>query len=116
MTYFLFGTLWSVLFWVVYFTLGLLATIRILKSIPESTLPVYNYITQNGRKYDKDDIAPYIVVSVLISLFWPVIIVVLFIGKLFSKLIWPSICKAMVTLDKAAPTVTFEKKEEKKDV
>ena len=109
MTYFLFGTLWSVLFWVGYFTLSLFVTIRILKIMPQKDMPAYNYITQNGEPYNKGDVSPYIVLTTLLLLLWPIVLSMLLIAKLFTRVIWPSLRKAMIYLDQSAPTITFEK-------
>ena len=49
MMYFLFGTLWSVLFWVVYFVLSLLVTAILLK-IPHDK-NAFNYITKKSECY-----------------------------------------------------------------
>ena len=115
MTYFLFGTLWSVLFWAVYTALSLFITIRLIKMLPRDSFPTYGYITKGGESYSTDEAAQSIIMTGLVLLLWPVIISVLFIYHLFSKLLWPSICKVMVKMDREAPTITFnEQKEDKK--
>ena len=115
--YFLFGTLWSVLFWVVYFVLSLLVTAILLK-IPHDK-NAFNYITKKSefykeecqvdRPYMKEETDLYIFQTVVYLLLWPIILPIFLAYFTIWKSIWPSIRKAVTAMSDLIPSVEFKK-------
>ena len=112
MIHFLFGTLWSVLFWIAYFGLSILATTLILKELNKEA---FNYITKNGEPWStrKVDIESYIGSTILFLIFWQVVAVFLFVRYSLGKILWPAICKLIAITSTSIPTIEFEKQNEK---
>jgi len=124
---FMFGVLGSVMFWVVYFVLSIVAGSLSIKHFAPNTFKFIttgdnsNLRTKKGRKCWKPDMT---MLAVIHMLFWPVIIIgmILFfiIKVVFAQMAWPLIRKSIVAVTDAVPEVeiTFnkDKKEEAEDV
>ena len=119
MTCFLFGTLWSVLFWAVYITLSFFATAITLKITSPKTfsyvtgieLPKNNEGVMDSAVFgDKIDCVSYVIT---LFVFWPLMLTLIAIYYVIVKLMVPTFIKLLTGAAKLIPTVTFEKQKKK---
>lgn len=112
MIHFLFGTLWSVLFWVLYFGIGIVTTNIVIKMCEEE---MYNYVSKNGKYYDEDDVPAHVAQIIFITILWPVVLAVIIIRYGITDLFWPALCKVITKVGDFVPKIEFSKKAENKD-
>lgn len=119
MTCFLFGTLWSVLFWAVYITLSFFATAILLKITSPKTfscatgikLPKNSEGIMDGVVFgDKIDCVFY---TIILFIFWPLILTLIAIYYSIAKLVVPTFVKLLTAAAGLIPTVTFNEQKKK---
>ena len=109
---FLFAVLGSVGFWAVYFILSIFVATITLKIMAKRT---FSFIT-GGVKHRSYEHTEYYFMVLIHFVLWPLILAVMLVYLALSKAAWPSLCKAIVSIDKMVPTVEFKKgKKEEKD-
>ena len=109
MIHFLFGTLWSVLFWVAYFGLGIFAVTIILKIIAKET---FAYLTKSSEAYYGNGTFDYTLIVITNLLFWPVFLTGILIYYSFVTAFRPLtrlFCNIITEVDKMLPIIKFEK-------
>ena len=109
MTSFLFATLGSVTFWVLYFVLSIFMLVIVTKTIAPRT---HSYIT-GGERHRSYEYIDYTLLTIVNFIFWPFVMigVICYFGG--AKIGIPLLRKAFIAIDKLIPTIKFEKKEDK---
>lgn len=119
MTCFLFGTLWSVLFWAMYITLSFFVTAAILKITSPKT---FSYVTgiklsQNSYgvmdRYVISDKIDYVAYTIGLFMFWPLVLILIATYYIIVKTVSPVFIKLLTRASELVPTITFEKQKEK---
>ena len=115
---FMFGTLGSVIFWVLYFVISLFVSTAIIKSIAKDT---FSFLTGGNNHLtaiplhlnDRDTFHPYVgytVIAAVVFLFWPAVLVYLMFNFAIPNILLPLLKKMIIGVDKMTPTIKFEKK------
>ena len=103
---FMFGVLGSTAFWVMYFVLGLMVTIPVLKAV---STEAFNYVTKNGERYDKYETNWYVFLTIVIFVTWPFFATIAAFLFAISKLLWPAFSAMLTKMYKTLPTIKFER-------
>lgn len=115
---FMFGTLGSVTFWVLYFVISLFVSTAIIKSIAKDT---FSFLTGGNNHLtaiplhlnERDTFHPYVgytAIAAVVFLFWPAVLVYLMFNFAIPNILLPLLKKMIIGVDKMTPTVKFEKK------
>ena len=106
---FVFASLGSITFWVLYFVLSLFCTTITLKLVAEDT---FKYITskEKSTKYWSGDVLNYTALTALHFVFWPFIMLGIVGYLTFCRVIGPSFCESISAINKIIPTIKFDNK------
>lgn len=108
MLYFMFGVLGSIVFWVVY----IFATLFIIALLMKKFAPQsYRWITEGYVPLYCDEIE-FILMFMTYLLFWPFILIGIFIGLFCKYIIGLGIRNIFKKVDSMIPEIQFNKKEE----
>lgn len=118
MTSYIFTTLGSVTFWVLYFILSSIVVTILLRSLAESS---YKHII-GGMSFSDPDRIIDIYITIIFYLLWPIILAGYIIStsvrlmyKSLELYIWPLFVRWISFLDKITSTVIFNRRTKEND-
>jgi len=110
---FIFGVLGSAIFWGIFFSASFVIGSVMLKYIAPLT---WQYLKVGKRPKSKywptldAEIFPMVIAAICIYLFWPVVLVCVVLGFVFSKIIWPIIKKSILSAGALVPDIEIKTK------
>ena len=117
MTYFLFGTLWSVLFWVAYIAVSFFVTVIVLRTTSPRAFKFVTGIKVPERPDSAMDCVifsdniDYVAYTVMLFMFWPLVLMLIVAYCLVIKIGVPVFTSLLIKTAKMTPTITFGKQE-----
>ncbi len=119
MVSFMFSTLGSLIFWVIFFASSFVIGSILLKHLAPLT---WEYIKTGNRPNSerwrslKAEVFPMVIASISIYLLWPFILIGIVIWLSASKIVWPIVRKSIIATSSIIPDIEIKKQENKKEV
>ena len=111
---FMFATLGSVGFWVIYFVISIFATVITLKIMDKDT---FDYVVLRKKETDLKcmDATRCTVFAVMVFILWPGFLFAAFVYRCLLSLLWPAFCNILGKANNVMPTITFGDEKEDGD-